>query len=421
MMSPGANILRMQQRPGLLFLAQRLPYPPNKGEKIRAFHELKYLAEWYDIHLGCLVDDPADLASVEALRPLCRDIHVGRVNPRLGRAAALRGLLSGSALSVSYFREADLGRWVGRVIETVRPAVTFVYSSNMAPYVLDRRGGGRRIVDLVDVDSEKWRALAAAANGPMRWVYRREWRKIAALEQRIARECDVAVLVSDAEAGLFAARNPGCQAEIRGVSNGVDHRYFDPAPDYPPEYDTSRPNFVFTGTMNYPPNADAVAWFAGTILPLIRRSLPRAQFHIVGSNPSQDVLKLGRLSGVFVTGQVPDVRSYIAHATAAVAPMRIARGIQNKVLEAMAMARPVVLTSGALEGIEADPVSETVLADTEADFAAACCRLATTAEGAAIGAAARARILRTYDWNATLRCFDDVLRPTRSARVAEPV
>ena len=176
---------------------------------------------------------------------------------------------------------------------------------------------------------------------------------------------------------------------IRGVSNGVDYRYFDPALDYPPVYDTTRPNYVFTGTMDYPPNVDAVRWFAAEILPLIRRTLPAARFHIVGSNPNPEVLKLARIDGVFVTGRVPDVRPYIAHATASVAPMRIARGIQNKVLEAMAMARPVVLTSGALEGIEADPVTETILADTAEAFAAACCRMATTTDGIAIGAAAR--------------------------------
>ena len=232
-----------------------------------------------------------------------------------------------------------------RVAETVRPAVTFVYSSNMAPYILDLPKTGTRVVDLVDVDSEKWRAFAETTTGPMRLVYRREWRKIAALERRIARECDLSAFVSDAEARLFARQHPDCAARIRGVSNGVDHRYFDPALDHPPVYDTTRPNYVFTGTMDYPPNVEAVGWFAADILPLIRRTLPAARFHIVGSNPSPEVLKLAQLDGVFVTGRVPDVRPYVAHATAGVAPMRIARGIQNKVLEAMAMARPVVLTS----------------------------------------------------------------------------
>ncbi|HEY0182487.1 MAG TPA: glycosyltransferase, partial [Rhodopila sp.] len=183
--------------------------------------------------------------------------------------------------------------------------------------------------------------------------------------------------------------------------------------------DLARPNYVFTGTMDYPPNADAVVWFATEILPLIRRMLPGARFHIVGSNPNQEVLRLARLDGVFVTGRVPDVRPYIAHATASVAPMRIARGIQNKVLEAMAMARPVVLTSAALEGIAADPAAEVIVADTAEAFAAACRQMASTTAGATIGAAARRRIVRSYDWDVTLRRFDDILSPAPASHLAE--
>ncbi|WP_428493292.1 TIGR03087 family PEP-CTERM/XrtA system glycosyltransferase [Rhodopila sp.] len=397
--------------PDLLFLAQRLPYPPTKGEKIRAFHELKYLAQWYDIHLGCLIDDPDDRQYIDALRPLCRDIYVGQINRRTARLVCLGGLLTADALSVTYFRHRGLIDWVNTVADTIHPAITFVYSSNMAPYVLDLPNTGTTVVDLVDVDSEKWRAFADATKGPMRLVYRREWRKIAELERRIARHSALSVLVSDAEAALFARHNPDCANTIRGVSNGVDHRYFDPGPQYPPPYDTTRPNFVFTGTMDYPPNVDAAVWFAGEILPLIQASLPAAQFHVVGSNPSPEVRKLQQRDGVFVTGRVPDVRPYIAHATAGVAPMRIARGIQNKVLEAMAMARPVVLTADALEGIAAVPMLEAILADSAADFAAACTRLATTKEGVAIGTAARRRIISNYDWQVTLRGFDDILCP----------
>ncbi len=397
--------------PDLLFLAQRLPYPPTKGEKIRAYHDLKYLAQWYDIHLGCLIDDPDDLRYVDTLRPMCRDLHVARIDRRFGRIACLRGLLTGEALSVTYFRNRGLAEWVRGVVEAVSPDVTFVYSSNMAPYVLDLPNRGLRVVDLVDVDSEKWRAFGATSFGPMRLVHRREWRKIARLEQRIAHECHLSAFVSEAEAGLFRDQHPDCADRIRGVSNGVDHRYFDPALDHPEVYDTTPPNYVFTGTMDYRPNADAVVWFATEILPLIQAVLPAARFHVVGSNPVPAVLQLARLDGVFVTGRVPDVRPYLAHATAAVAPMRVARGIQNKVLEAMAMARPVVLTAAALEGINADPGSEAVLAETAAAFAAACCRLATTSDGAEIGRAARLRVLREYDWDDNLRRFDDLLRP----------
>jgi polysaccharide biosynthesis protein PslH len=405
--------------PDLLFLTQRLPYPPNKGEKIRAFHELQYLANRYDIRLGCLIDDPDDLQYIDTLRTMCREVYTARIDRHVGRIACLRGLLTGEALSVSYFRHRGLGDWVRGVMQTVRPAVTFVCSSNMTPYVLDLPATGKRVVDLVDIDSAKFQALAVTTKGPIRLVYRREAPKIAELERRIARECDLAVFVSDAEADLFARRHPDCATRIRGISNGVDYEFFNPALAHPPVYDLTRPNFVFTGTMDYPPNADAVVWFATEILPLIRRRLSAAQFHIVGSNPSRSVQRLGHISNVFVTGRLPDVRPHIAHATASVAPMWIARGIQNKVLEAMAMARPVVLTSAALEGITAHPAEETIVADTAADFAAACCRMATTTDGTAIGAAARHRIIRDYDWKATLYPLGDILSRTDLSLAAD--
>jgi glycosyltransferase involved in cell wall biosynthesis len=186
-----------------------------------------------------------------------------------------------------------------------------------------------------------------------------------------------------------------------------------------PVYDTTLPTYVFTGTMDYPPNVDAVVWFATEILPLIRRTVPAAQFYIVGNGPSPEVQRLAQIEGVFVTGRVSDVRPYVAHATAGVAPMRIARGIQNKVLEAMSLGKPVVLTSGALEGIEAQPGTDVILADDVEGFAAGCCRLATSNDGAAIGAAARACIVRDYDWSARLRRFDDLLRPAAADQVRE--
>jgi sugar transferase (PEP-CTERM/EpsH1 system associated) len=251
-------------------------------------------------------------------------------------------------------------------------------------------------------------------------VYRREWRKVAALERRIATECDLSSFVSDAEARLFASLHPDCADRILGVSSGVDHRYFDPALDHQPVYDTSVPNYVFTGTMDYPPNVDAVVWFAKDILPLIRRDLPSARFHIVGNAPSAEVQRLAEIDGVYVTGRVPDVRPYVAHATAGVAPMRIARGIQNKVLEAMSLARPVVVTPGALEGIAAVPGRDVVLAGSAEAFADACVRLAD-GDAAGIGASARACVLRDYDWGATLRRFDAILRPQQTAALAETV
>jgi sugar transferase (PEP-CTERM/EpsH1 system associated) len=288
----------------------------------------------------------------------------------------------------------------------------------MAPYVLDT--GPRSpvfLVDLTDVDSEKWRAYAETGTFPMRWIHRREWRLTAALERRIAHEADWSTFVSPEEAQFFARLVPEHAAKIRAVSNGVDHTYFDPdwsGADADPPYDTSCPNYVFTGTMDYAPNIGAVTWFVADILPLLRRVEPRSQFHIVGSSPSPEVQILAKTQGVFVTGRVPDVRPYVAHATAGVAPMRIARGIQNKVLEAMAMARPVVVTPDALEGIAAQPNTEVIVAPDAVSFAAGCL-LAAGPQGAAIGAAARRRVLSDYVWAERLRDFDPLLGINTSA------
>ena len=406
--------------PDLLFLTQRFPYPPNKGEKIRSFQILSHLARHYRIHLGCLIDDRNDLACIDTIRAMCCDIHVAPSDSRIARLLCLRGLLTGEALSGTFFRDRGLARWVRHVIKTTRPAVIFISSSNMAPYVLDLPNSAIRIVDLMDVDSEKWRAYANLARHPMGMVYRREWRKVAALERRIAHECDLASFVSPAEAALFARLVPDCRARIRGVASGVDYRHFDPTLDHPRAYDAFCPTYIFAGTMDYPPNVDAAIWFADEILPAIRRSVPASRFYIVGTNPTRDVRRLSRIPGIFVTGRVPDVRPYVAHATASVAPMRVARGIQNKVLEAMALARPVVLTSGALEGIEAKPGQEVILADTAEQFAAACCCLAEHGDHDGIGAAARRFVVRHHDWAVTLHGFDDLLRPTgRSASAGD--
>ncbi len=404
------------QAEDLLFLTQRIPYPPIKGEKIRPLQILRHLSQRYRVHLGCLIDDKADWAHVDTVRALCADAYFARLDRRVARIACTRGLLTGEALSVSFFKDGGLARWVRGVLDRVQPAVVFVNSGNMAPYVLDQPGAASRttLVDLADVDSEKWRAYAEGGRGPMRYVHAREWRRVAALEARIAREADWSTFVTESEAALFRQLLPDAAERIRAVVSGVDATYFDPALTHAPLLDPSRPTFVFTGTMDYPPNVDAVTWFAADILPRIRQTLPDAAFAVVGSNPAPAVQALAGTEGITVTGRVADVRPYLAHAVAGVAPMRIARGIQNKVLEAMAMARPAIVTSDALEGIDAAPGREVVLADDADAFAAACVRLAADRDaGDAIGRAARARVLADYDWSARLRGFDALLAAAR--------
>jgi len=395
----------------LLFLTQRIPYPPIKGEKIRPLQILKHFGKTHNVHLGCLIDDPRDWEHVETVRGLCADAYFGGLDRRRDNISHLKAMLTGQALSVSLYNHQGLADWTTHVLDRVRPDVIFICSSNMAHYVLDHPYKGRkRICDLADVDSEKWRAYAAKASFPMKWVYGREARMVFDLEKRIARETDYSTFVSEPEAKLFRELVPDRAEAILGVPSGVEHAYFDPRQDFAPLYDAALPTYVFTGTMDYIPNVDAVTWFAKEILPLIRAVLPTGQFYIVGSSPSPAVQALAAIDGVHVTGRVADVRPYLAHAVAGVAPMRIARGIQNKVMEAMSMARPAIVTSDALEGIDATPGTDVILANDAAAFAEAAIRLAQNPDEAkSIGATARRLVVENFSWEGRLAGFDKLL------------
>ncbi|MBC7908739.1 MAG: TIGR03087 family PEP-CTERM/XrtA system glycosyltransferase [Rhodospirillaceae bacterium] len=386
----------------LLFLTQRLPYPPNKGDKIRSFAVLKHLAKSWRIHLGCFIDDPADRQYVDALNEFCAETMCIELNPRAARLRALRALVRGGPLSEAYFADARLAAWVRRV----KPDAAFLYSSVMGQYLRGVQRPPRVVMDFVDVDSDKWRQYAERQSWPMSWVYRREAARLLEFDRAMAVSADAVTFVSEAEAQLFRRQAPETAAKIRGISNGIDLDTFAPGP-YPAPF--TGPTMVFTGAMDYWPNVDAVGWFSAKILPRIRASLPTASFVIVGSNPTDEVRRLAELPGVTVTGRVPDVRPYLAHAHAVVAPMRVARGIQNKVLEGMAMGRPVITTPQGLEGIHAEPGRHLLLASGADDFAAAVLGVLNGAEGQHLGAAARAQMVACYDWSDKLAAFSRLL------------
>lgn len=393
----------------LLFLTHRIPYPPNKGEKIRPYQVMRHLDGRARIHLGCLVDDPHDRQHEPTLRSMVADAHFARAEGRLTKLRYLGGLARGQALSFAFFRDPGLMAWVDRVLRTVRPEAAYVFSSAMAQYVVDHPMRPPRIVmDFADVDGAKWAEYAGRARPPMSWVYRREARLVMAEDRRIARAADASVLVTEPEADLFRTLAPESAHKTFAIGNGVDADYFAPRGDFPSPYPDAAPTFVFTGHMGYWPNVDAVRWFAEAVLPGIRRDLPEARFAIVGADPAPAVRDLASLPGVVVTGRVPDVRPYMAHATAAVAPLRIARGVQNKVLEAMSMALPVVATPQAWTGIDAEPGRDLLLAEDAEGFAAAALALAR-GDHAETGVAARRRVLERYSWPARLAGFDRLL------------
>ncbi len=405
-MASGAAPCLTHAMPRLLFLAHRIPYPPEKGEKIRAWHQLAHLARRFEVELGCMVDDPADLAHLPFLRTVCAHVEAPLIPGR--RAAAARALLRvrpGLPLSLGWFHDAGLAAWVRAGLAARRWDAAFVYSSAVAPYVMGRAGQAlpRRVLDLVDVDSAKWEAYAADARFPWRQVWAREARTLLAFERRAVAEFDASLFVSAAEAEHFLAAAPEARGRVHAVENGVDLSRFDPGAAYPDPFGAA-PAAVFTGTMDYRPNVEAVAWFAAEVMPLLPEAL---QFWIVGANPSPAVRALagGR---VHVTGPVVDVRPYIAHAAVSVAPLRIARGIQNKVLEAMAMARPVVATPQAFEGVHALPGRDLLVADGAAATAAAV-RAVLAGAHPGMGGAARAAVMAGHDWNGTLAVLDRVM------------
>ncbi len=395
--------------PDLLFLCQRIPYPPNKGEKIRAFQILRHLAARYRVHLGCFIDDPADVQHAPAVQELCAAAYFARLAPGRANLRCLTGLLDGAPLTTGYFRDRGLAAWVADRLARVEPAVAFVYSSAMAQYLPVGRPA-RAIMDFVDVDSDTGRQYAATRRWPISWIFRRESRTLLAFDRRIARRVDASLFVSEPEAALFRRLAPECAAKTFAVANGIDADFFSPERPYPrpAELDGPGPGIVFTGTMDYWPNVDAVRWFATDVLPQIQAAHAGARFVVVGADPAPAVRQLAKRAGVAVTGRVADVSPYLAHAQLAVAPVRIARGIQNKVLEAMAMAKPVVTTPQALEGIDAAAGLELIVApDRPADFAQAV--LGALADQAGIGPAARRRVVADYSWPARLAALDDLL------------
>jgi sugar transferase (PEP-CTERM/EpsH1 system associated) len=386
----------------VLFLAHRAPFPPDKGDKIRAFHILRHLARSHDVWLGAGVDHPADVRHEGEARQICRDVcfaPLPRWRRTLNMAAALT---TGEPLSVARFRHPALGEWIERVLKEIGPQIVYVSSSAMAQYVAGRTPPGTRLLlDFVDCDAEKWRAYADTGPWPLRRLYRREFDRLRAFEAQAAAAADACLAISRTERRLLTQFYPVLARKLRVVPNGVDLDFFSPCPL---RADTQ--TIVMCGRMDYAPNIEGADWFARRVLPLIQAHAPDVRFQIVGAAPTAAVTALGKLPGVEVTGAVPDVRPYLARSALIVAPLRIARGIQNKVLEAMAVARPLVATPQALDGLAAAPGRDVLVASEPAAFARACLRgmRGTLARG--LSRNGRRFVVRHHRWAAQLAGLD---------------
>jgi len=410
----------------LLFLAHRIPYPPDKGDKIRSWNFFAHLARRYRIHLGCFIDDPRDWDFTEKLRSLCGECCFVGLKPSLAKLTSLRGLIDGRALTLPYYDNAELKAWARAI--TRRPQVThaFVYCSAMAQYVDDAAHRRlRTIADIVDVDSEKWADYARRKPLASRWLYAREARGVRQIEADIAARFDATIVATDAELALMRELAPGAKGQLLCVTNGVDSDYFSPERPYDNPYGADGPAIAFVGAMDYWPNIDAAMHFARTIFPAVRARLPQLRFFIVGSNPSPELRALENDGAIVVTGRVPDVRPYMAHAAAIVAPLRIARGVQNKVLEGMAMGKPVIASPEALNGISAAIGTEIIPAASPEEFADSIAQASSSDAGSVIGRNARRRVIADYAWPASLDRLDIAVdgagaRPAPAAATLAP-
>jgi len=399
----------MKEKPEILFLCHRIPYPPNKGDKIRSWRLFRHLTRRYKVHLACFVDDKSDLIHTKKLREMCASAIFVSLNPSLARLKSTIGIITGEALSFPYYRYGEMKRWVNNT-RARNLVAEIAFSSTMAQYIAEPVPGCPRIVDFCDADSEKWRHYAAQISGPMSWIYAREGSALSVAETMIANWADASFAITPDEAAIFNTRKD-ITRHVHWWSNGVDTDYFDPTLNL--ETEVKGADIVFTGAMDYRANIDAVLNFVCDVWPQIREAIPHATFAVVGARPAKPIQALDKNAGITVTGRVDDVRPWLKQAQLVVAPMRVARGIQNKVLEGMAMARPVVASPEAVIGITVRNGEAICIGDSAPETVELIIRLMNDpAERRRIGDNARAAVLAHYNWEEQLDRFSQAFEAT---------
>lgn len=393
----------------ILFLSQRVPYPPNRGDKITTWHLVERMRRAHEVRCVAFAHDERDRQAARELGEMGIETTAIDHDERKKKLSALPLLMTKTPLTLGVYGSAELQRRVDELAGWADMA--YAYSSSMGAF-LEPHGHLPRVMHLGELDSDKWRQYSERTRFPMSWVYRREWRTLLEFERRVAHAFTENVLCTPLEQRIFEREIPGASSTV--LRNGVDLEAFTPAPE------RAEPgHLVFTGVMNYYPNVDGCVWFAREVLPRVRERHPTATFSIVGAHPSPEVRALERLEGVRVTGFVDSVTDWAQRARVAVAPLRIARGIQNKVLEAMACGLPVVGTTSATQGVEGQPGRDYIVADDATAFADGVCKLLEDGPRAdELGRAARRFVENHYDWEVVFAQLDEILAKCSAAREA---
>lgn len=399
----------------ILYLAHRVPFPPNKGDKIRSFHEIRFLARNHAIHLLAFCDDPADAEYAGDLEQFCRSVTLIALDRRRQTRKALVSMLRGKPWTLGFYESHEMRSAVWRKFREASVDVALAYSSSVAPYLASLPC--RRVLDFVDSDAAKWQQYSRMKPFPKSLLYRFESRRLSAFELQMIRLCEASVFVSSREVGWIGRDDPfgrEFRTRVHFIPNGIDLDYFQPRTAGP-----RGPVIIFTGAMDYFPNVDAVQFFVRSVFPMIRSQIPSSRFLIVGRNPARSVRKLAEVEGVTVAGTVLDVRPFLAQARVAVVPLRISQGMQNKVLEALATGLPVVASPQVTEGLHAVEQLPVAVASDPRRMADSVVRYLTGADRSDSEVAATRSVLEEhYGWERNLSRFAGLLLPPALASAA---
>ncbi len=396
----------------ILYLCHRIPYPPNKGDKIRSFNEIKYLSRSHELHLACLADDENDLKFIDDLKRYCSKVHCESINKTFSRIRGLSGVPFGKPISAGYFHTSKLQAIVDKWLAETHYDAIICFSSAMAEYVFKSKLRpelkSKLIMDYCDLDSDKWRQYSQETRPPYNWVYRMEHRLMFAYEKKVNRAFDSSVFVSPLEANLFQCLYPRAR-NVEVVPNGIDYEYFTPTSSEIKQ-EILDPILLFVGAMDYHANVDGVLWFSENVFPSILAEFPESKFYIVGGNPDKRTLQLRKKKNIIVTGFVDDVRPYYEQADICVVPLRLARGVQNKVLEAMAMGKAIVASPSAVQGVVDIQNDHALIVNDENGFIESIRRLTNDFDlRKKLAMKAREFVIRSFDWNVNMRRIERLL------------
>jgi sugar transferase (PEP-CTERM/EpsH1 system associated) len=348
----------------ILALTQRLPYAPNRGDRLRAYHMLRHLSEHAEVELVSLVHDDEEASQAAGMGSFISRVTTLRVSKWRSRLRGAAALMTRTPLTHALLDAAGMQAALRAICDERPPDVVFAYCSSMARFAMQAPlNRFPMVLDFVDVDSRKWRDMAAASLPPRSWIYRREASTLGAFEARAARQAITSLVVNEREAQNARALAP--DADVQVLPNGVELDRL--RPSTPP---SAQPRVVFCGVMNYSPNAEGMTWFVENVWPLVRNRRPDATLAVVGPDPSPAFSALcARDRSITVTGRVLDVREWLWGSAIAVAPLHVARGVQNKALEAIAAGLPIVMTGAVAGGLPPQAMTAARVANTAEEFA----------------------------------------------------